>query len=43
MKKQKRNWQKFRKDYQKLSGEKEILQGLRTDTIDFYAYWGKIW
>ena len=31
------------KDYQKLSSEKEILQGLADRYTDFYACWGKIW
>lgn len=41
--KTKRNWQKFRKIIRNYPVRKKYYRGLRTDIIDFYAYWGKIW
>ena len=43
MKKQKRNWQKFRKIIRNYLVRKKYCRNLQTDTTDFYACWGKIW
>ena len=42
-KKQKRNWQKFRKIIRNYLVRKKYCRNLQTDTTDFYACWGKIW
>ena len=43
MKKQKRNWQKFRKIIRNCLVRKKYCRELQTDITDFYACWGKIW
>ena len=43
MKKQKRNWQKFRKIIRNYLVRKKYCRDLRIDITDFYACWGKIW
>ena len=43
MKKQKRNWQKFRKIIRNYPVRKKFCRELQTDITDFYACWGKIW
>ena len=43
MRKQKKELAEVQKDYQRLSGEKEILQGIAERYNRFYACWGKRW
>ncbi len=42
-KKQKRNWQKFRKIIRNCLVRKKYCRELQTCITDFYACWGKIW